>query len=56
MHAWRQPYELGAELMALGCSPTGRCRDGRRDDRAFVTNHMRNGFFIFRPGEGTNTS
>jgi putative oxidoreductase len=55
VHAWAASVtELGAAvLMALGLlTPLAGAAVAGVMTVAFVTNHMRNGFFIFRPGEG----
>jgi putative oxidoreductase len=55
IHAWSASLtELGAgALMALGLlTPLASAAVAGVMTVAFVTNHMRNGFFIFRPGEG----
>ena len=55
MHAWAASLtELGGgALMALGLlTPLAGAAMAGVMTVAFVTNHMRNGFFIFRPGEG----
>jgi putative oxidoreductase len=55
LHAWIASLtELAAGvLMALGLlTPLAAAAVAGVMTVAFVTNHMRNGFFIFRPGEG----
>jgi putative oxidoreductase len=55
LHAWvASVTELGAGvLLALGLlTPLAGAAVAGVMTVAFVTNHMRNGFFIFRPGEG----
>lgn len=55
VHAWTASItELGAGvLLALGLlTPLAGAAVAGVMTVAFVTNHMRNGFFIFRPGEG----
>lgn len=55
IHAWAASLtELGAgALLALGLlTPLAAAGVAGVMTVAFITNHMRNGFFIFRPGEG----
>jgi putative oxidoreductase len=55
IHAWAASLtELGAGgLLALGLlTPLAAAAVAGVMTVAFITNHMRNGFFIFRPGEG----
>ncbi len=55
VHAWTASVtELGAgALMALGLlTPLAGAAIAGVMTVAFITNHVRNGFFIFRPGEG----
>ncbi|WAX58485.1 DoxX family protein [Jatrophihabitans cynanchi] len=55
LHAWTASLtELGAGLLLLLglATPLGCAGVIGTMAVAFVTNHVRNGFFIFRPGEG----
>src|SRR3954465_5210041 len=55
LHAWFASLaELGSGvLLMLGLAPPFACAGGVGTMVvAAVTNHLRNGFFIFRPGEG----
>jgi len=55
LHAWLASLtELGAGLLLLAglCTPLAAAGVVGVMLVAWVTNHLRNGFFIFRPGEG----
>lgn len=55
LHAWLASITelVGGLLLALGLlTPLGAAAVAGTMAVAFVTNHRKNGFFIFRPGEG----